>query len=232
MWLSFLGMVVQTAEKVVDWTSARQTDLIAAIIKGDEGAFAWLVRRHWGGMMNVSRGILGNESLASEVVQETWEVVFRELKGFRGDSSLSTWIFRILINRARRTGKKEARCIPFSGIQGFDESGGSLEDEFTARGKWRSPVHGWRFYDPQQEAINREGIRFLAKGLEKLPEKQRVVVSLRDVEGFDSDDVCEMLGLSRANQRQLLHRGRTGLRRMLEVAEREHFHGVTGEGVG
>jgi RNA polymerase sigma-70 factor, ECF subfamily len=222
MLLTFLGMVVQAANAVADWANRQQNDLIAAILDGDETAFNWLVKRHWGGMMRVSRGILGNESLASEVVQETWEAVFKGLGSFRGESSLSTWIFRILVNRARRTGKKEAREIPFSGMraQGAEEDRGELVDEFTSKGGWSSPVHGWSFYDPQQEAINREGLRLVAKGLEKLPENQRVVVAMRDVEGIDSEEVCEMLGLSQANQRQLLHRGRTKLRQMLEAVEK------------
>ncbi len=222
--LAFLGMFVQAAGKVVDWTIRQQTDLIAAILDGDESAFAWLVKKHWGGMMRVSHGILGSESLASEVVQETWEAVFKGLKTFRGESSLSTWIFRIMVNRARRTGKKEARSIPFSGMrqEGSSKDEAQLEDEFTAKGRWNSPVHGWHSYDPQQEAMNREGIQLLANGLEELPESQRVVVSLRDVEGLDAKEVSEMLNLSPTNQRQLLHRGRTRLRRMLEAVEKEH----------
>ncbi len=168
MLFTFLGMVVQAAGKVVDW-AGRQQELIQAILDGNEEAFTWLVKRHWGGMMRVSRGILGNESIASEVVQETWEAVFKGLESFRGESSLSTWIFRILVNRSRRTGKNEARSIPFSGMRTESEGSsiGQLEDEFTANGRWSSPVHGWSTYDPQQDAINRQGLELLAEGLEK-----------------------------------------------------------------
>ncbi len=222
MLFTLFGMVVQATNKVVDWAEAQQQELIGAILDGNELAFNWLVRKHFGGMMRVAQGILGSESLAQEVVQETWEAVFKGLATFRGESSLSTWIFRIMVNRARRIGKKEARSIPFSGLrkEGASEERGQPEDEFTAKGRWSSPVHGWHSYDPQQEAMTREGLALLKKGLEQLPKSQRVVVALRDVEGLDADEVCDMLSLSPTNQRQLLHRGRTGLRRMLEAAEK------------
>ena len=204
-----------------DWDGQEQKALVEALVARDEGAFQWLVRKHWPGMMRVATGLLGNKSLAAEVVQETWETVIREIAKFRQEASLSTWIYRILVNRARRIGKKEARSIPMSSFRSRDDEQGPVRDadEFAANGRWKSPVHGWRMIDPQNEAINREGVALLAKGLEQLPERQKIVVTLRDVEGLGSKEVCEMLHITEANQRLLLHRGRTRLRRMLEDEE-------------
>jgi RNA polymerase sigma-70 factor (ECF subfamily) len=206
----------------VDWAERDQEELVAALVARDEGAFEWLVRQHWSGMMRVATGLLRNKSLATEVVQETWEIVVKEISRFRKESSLSTWIYRIMVNRARRVGKKEARAIPLSSFRVRDEEGGSSrdEDEFTMDGRWKSPVHGWRMIDPQTEAINKEGVTLLARDLERLPERQRIIVTLRDVEGLGSKEVCELLDISEANQRLLLHRGRTRLRRMLEAEEK------------
>jgi len=208
-----------------DWSGRDQAELVDALKAGDEGAFQWVVRKHWSGMMRVATSMLGNKSIAVEVVQETWETVLKEISRFRQESSLSTWIYRIMVNRARRTGKKEARSIPLSSFRDRDDDQGPVRaaDEFASNGRWKSPVHGWRMIDPQTEAINKEGIAILAKGLEQLPERQKIIVTLRDVEGLGSKEVCEMLDITEANQRLLLHRGRTRLRHMLEAAE-DHAH--------
>jgi RNA polymerase sigma-70 factor (ECF subfamily) len=209
------------ARAVAGWAERSEKELVAALIDGDQGAFNWIVRKYWKSMHRVASGLLCSESVASEVVQETWEAVFKEIAGFRGEASLRNWIFRILVNRARRVGKKEARSIPFSDLvrRDTEERRRDPIDEFTSIGRWKSPVHGWRLIDPQNEAMNRQGLELLAREIERLPETQRVVVTLRDVEGLESKEVCAMLEISEANQRVLLHRGRTALRRALEQAE-------------
>ena len=130
-------------------------------------------------------------------------------------------MYRILINRAKRVGRRESRSLPFSSLKraGDDRRFDHDADEFTANDRWRSPVHGWRSMDPQLEVINREGLEILSRGMEDLPETQRTVVLLRDVEGLDGSEVSDMLGISLGNQRILLHRGRSALRRRLEAAE-------------
>lgn len=209
------------ARTVAGWAERTERELVEALVNGDQGAFSWVVRKYWKSMHRVASGMLRSETVAAEVVQETWEAVFKEIGGFRGEASLRNWIFRILVNRARRVGKKEARSIPFSDLVRREAEADRRDpvDEFTFIGRWRSPVHGWRLIDPQNEAMNRQGLEILARELEKLPETQRVVVTLRDVEGLESKEVCEMLQISEANQRVLLHRGRTALRRGLEAAE-------------
>lgn len=208
---------------VKGWAERAEKELVQALVDGDQGAFSWVVRKYWKSMHRVASGMLRSETVAAEVVQETWEAVFKEIAGFRGEASLRNWIFRILVNRARRVGKKEARSIPFSDLVRREAEADRRDpvDEFTFIGRWKSPVHGWRLIDPQNEAMNRQGLEFLSRELEKLPETQRVVVTLRDVEGLESGEVCEMLQISAANQRVLLHRGRTALRRALEAAEAE-----------
>jgi RNA polymerase sigma-70 factor (ECF subfamily) len=224
MWttLTFcIAAVVAGGRVAIDWAHQTQQDLIKALLEKDEQAFSWLVRKNWPGMMRVARSILGSETLAAEVVQETWETVLKELNKFRGESTINTWMYRILINRAKRVGAKESRSFPFSSLKkaGDDRRVEHDADEFTSNGRWRSPVHGWRSIDPQLEAMNREGLEILSRGMEDLPETQRTVVLLRDVEGLDGSEVSDMLGISIGNQRILLHRGRSALRRLLEAAE-------------
>jgi RNA polymerase sigma-70 factor (ECF subfamily) len=209
------------ARAVKGWADRTEKELVAALVDGDPSAFSWVVRKYWKSMHRVASGMLRSENVAAEVVQETWEAVFKEIGGFRGEASLRNWIFRILVNRAKRVGKKEARSIPFSDLVRRDTDGERRDpvDEFTDMGRWKSPVHGWRLIDPQNEAMNRQGLELLVRELEQLPETQRVVVTMRDVEGLESKEVCSMLEISEANQRVLLHRGRTALRRALEHAE-------------
>jgi RNA polymerase sigma-70 factor (ECF subfamily) len=208
---------------LIDWAVRTEAELLRALLDGDGGAGEWLVKQHWQGMLRVARGLVRSEAVAAEVVQETWEAVFRGLAGFRGEASLRGWIYRILVNRARRVGRQEARQVPFSDLARRDAEGRERDpvDEFTRLGRWRSPVHGWRLLDPRDEAITRQGLSIIAATLETLPATQAVVVTMRDVEGLGSKEVCELLGISEANQRVLLHRGRTRLRLALEAAERE-----------
>jgi RNA polymerase sigma-70 factor (ECF subfamily) len=175
-------------------------------------------------MLRLARSLLGRDALAAEVVQDTWEIVLQQLMGFRGESSVRTWIYTILVHRARRIGPREARSLPFSSlVRPGDEGAGEIEgvDEFLSHGKWASPVHGWRMIDPLSEAMTREALTLLGAALERLPAAQRAVVTLRDLEGLDSDEVCRLLELTEINQRTLLHRGRQALRRALEAAERQ-----------
>ena len=112
-----VAAVVTGSRLAVDWADRAQQDLVKALLAKDEQAFSWFVKKNWPGMMRVARSILGNESLAAEVVQETWETVLKELGKFRGESSINTWMFRILINRAKRVGARESRRL--AGIDGW-----------------------------------------------------------------------------------------------------------------
>ncbi len=224
--LQFMFMVLGAAARaggsaVRDWAHRTESELVDALVQGDQDAFNWVVRKHWRSMQRVAVGLVRDESVAAEVVQEAWISVFKEIKNFRREASLRNWIYRIMVNRARRVGEKESRSVPFSRLLTRDAEGVERDpvDEFTPQGRWRSPVHGWTLSDPHDQTMNREGLELLARLLEDLPESQRVVVTMRDVEGLDSKEVCDLLQISEANQRVRLHRGRPVLRRAMARAE-------------
>jgi RNA polymerase sigma-70 factor (ECF subfamily) len=199
-------------------TAAAMTEdqLLKALRGGDEQAFAHLVSRHHGAMLRVARNYVSCASVAEEVVQETWLGVVNGIQGFRGGSSLKTWIFRILINRAMSRGKREKRIVPFSSLQpaGDADNEGFTPDRFLADGHWATPPRP--FEAPADRMALLEFRARLREALVHLPERQQIVVALRDVEGVSSEEVCELLHISAENQRVLLHRGRTHLRQALE----------------
>ncbi len=199
-------------------TAAAMTEdqLLTALRGGDEQAFAHLVSRHHGAMLRVARNYVSCASVAEEVVQETWLGVVNGIQRFRGGSSLKTWIFRILINRAMSRGKREKRIVPFSSLlpAGDAESEGFTPDRFLADGHWATPPRP--FEAPADRLALLEFRARLREALVHLPERQQIVVTLRDVEGVSSEEVCGLLHISAENQRVLLHRGRTRLRQALE----------------
>jgi RNA polymerase sigma-70 factor (ECF subfamily) len=206
-------------------TAAAMTEeqLLEALRAGDEHAFAHLVSRHHATMLRVARNYVACTAVAEEVVQETWLGVVNGIHAFRGGSSLKTWIFRILINRAMSRGKREKRIVPFSSLapagDGADE--GFAPDRFLPDGHWATPPRP--FEAPADRMALLEFRARLREALVHLPERQQIVVTLRDVEGLSSDEVCELLHISAENQRVLLHRGRTRLRQALESYEDEEL---------
>ncbi|HET8536427.1 MAG TPA: sigma-70 family RNA polymerase sigma factor [Solirubrobacteraceae bacterium] len=202
-------------------TAAAMTErqLIDALRGGDEQAFTHLVSRHHGAMLRVARNYVGCSAVAEEVVQETWLGVVNGIGGFRGGSSLKTWIFRILINRAMSRGKREKRIVPFSSLAPDNED--FTPDTFLADGHWATPPRP--FEAPADRMALIEFRARLREALVYLPERQQIVVTLRDVEGLSSDEVCDLLHISAENQRVLLHRGRTRLRQALESYENDEL---------
>lgn len=204
-------------------------DLLARLRAGDELAFRALVKRHDAAMRRLALSFVQTVSVADEVVQETWLAVIRGLQTFEERSSLKTWIFRILVNRAQTRGARERRITPFSSLGDADEDGGPTVDpeRFLPRGTtfdgyWS--VSPSRFFDlPEDRLLARETAELVAAAIDALPLRQQQVIRLRDIEGWEADEVCESLGISAANQRVLLHRARSGVRAVLE----EHFAGVT-----
>jgi RNA polymerase sigma-70 factor (ECF subfamily) len=196
-----------------------EAQLLTALRGGDEEAFAQLVSRHHSSMLRVARNYVACASVAEEVVQETWLGVLNGIHSFRGGSSLKTWIYRILINRAMSRGKREKRIVPFSSLlpagDGADER--PTPDRFLADGHWATSPRP--FQAPSDRMALLEFRSRLREALVHLPERQQIVVALRDVEGLSSDEVCELLQISAENQRVLLHRGRTRLRQALESYE-------------
>ena len=156
--------------------------------------------------------------MAEEVVQETWLAVLSGIDRFEGRSSLKTWVFRILVNKAKTRGVREARTVPFSALAPEGEESVVPDDAAgrTTCGRGTGPLPASARHVPEERLLAREARGRIAEALETLPESQRVVVTLRDVAGWDSDEVCDALGLSEGNQRVLLHRGRAKLRAALE----------------
>jgi RNA polymerase sigma-70 factor (ECF subfamily) len=187
------------------------TSLVDRLREGDEAAFVTLVGRYHQPMVRLARSMVSSEAVAEEAVQDTWLGVVRGIERFEGRSSFKTWLFRILVNRARTAGAREERLAP------LDSGAAVAEARFDAGGQWANPVEQWRTeFDDRLEAAVWAPI--LKEALEQLPARQRTVVVLRDVEGLSSDEVCGVLGVSAGNQRILLHRGRTRMREILDGA--------------
>ena len=190
-------------------------DLLERLRAGDEQAFVALVGRHHSSMLRVARAFVPNSAVAEEVVQDTWVAVLRSIGQFEGRSSLKTWLYRVLINRARSSGVKERRSVPTD-----DPERAVDPSRFDGAGNWASPPAHWvEEADDRLQAGSLAG--HLRKALDELPPLQREVVTLRDVEGLNSSEVCTLLNITEGNQRVLLHRGRSRLRQALETEFRE-----------
>lgn len=187
--------------------------LVARLLAGDEAAFRSLVDRFHGRLIRLAGGFVASPAIAEEVVQETWVAVVTGLAKFQGKSSLDTWIIRILCNRARTRGVREKRSVPFSAL-GDEER--AEAGRFRGDGHWSAPPATFGEGDPERLVLRAEVMAAMAEALEALPPNQRLVVTLRDIEGLDADEVCNVLDVSETNQRVLLHRGRARLRAVLE----------------
>jgi RNA polymerase sigma-70 factor, ECF subfamily len=194
--------------------------LVAALKAGDEAVFADLVDRHAASMLRVARGYVRTHEAAEEVVQEAWIALLKGIANFEGRSSLRTWLFSILINIAKSRGVRDRRNVE---VEVLAFTGGTVDparfrpsdDEYP--GHWRADEVPAPFPDTPEGSVLGGELRDVARReLEKLPDRQRVVVTLRDMLEFDSAEVCELLDISVANQRVLLHRGRAAVRQVLE----------------
>lgn len=199
-----------------------EQELVASLRAGDDAAFTALVDRHTSGLMRVARGHVGSRASAEEVVQETWLALLDGLDRFEERSSLQTWLYRVVLNRARSRGAFDARSVPMSALVDDPEHGPTVEpsrflpqDAAQWRGHWSQPPRPWQ-RDPQVQWESAENLGVLRDAINALPERQRTVVVLRDVEGMGADEVADILALTPGNVRVLLHRGRAKLRQALE----------------
>ena len=185
-------------------------ELVARLRAGDEQAFVALVRRHHDSMIRVASSLVPSTAVAEEVVQETWLAVLRGIGGFQQRSSLRTWVFRILVNRARTAGAKERRSVAVA------DPGPAVDAaRFDASGNWVSPPEQW-LEDAEDRAQAGKIADRIRSAIDDLPGRQRQVVTLRDVEGMTSEEVRGVLDISEINQRVLLHRGRSRVRQVIE----------------
>lgn len=204
----------------VEKDSAGEAALVAALRDGDEAVFADLVDRYTPSLLRVARGYVPSHEIAEEVVQDAWIALLTGISKFEGRSSLRTWLFTIMINIAKARGIRERRSADAE-IAAFT---GATVDASRFRppgdrwpGHWTEEATPTPFPDTPEGSVLAAELRAVAhRELDKLPERQRTVVTLRDILGLESADVCELLEISMANQRVLLHRGRAAVRQALE----------------
>jgi RNA polymerase sigma-70 factor (ECF subfamily) len=206
-------------------TAGDEAGLVEALKDRDESAFAELVDLHTPAMLRVARGYVRSREIAEDVVQETWIAVLKGINAFEGRSSLRTWLFTILINIAKRRGMRERRdadvaVIAFTGGTVDPARFRGSDDPYP--GHWKPDEVPSPFPDtPEGSVLGDELVTVARRELDKLPERQRLVVTMRDMLGLDSGEVCDLLDISVANQRVLLHRGRAAVRQAFEDYLRE-----------
>ena len=186
--------------------------LVPALRRGDENAFGWLLDQYSTPLLHLARVYVSNAEAAHEVVQETWVGVITGVDGFEQRSSLKTWIYRILMNVARSKGVKERRSLPFTSLTAELDNDERAVDPDRFRGPrehwpghWASPPVRWD-EEPEDHPIGRETLSVISTAIGLLPPNQQTVITLRDVEGWAADEVCNALEISETNQRVLLHR--------------------------
>jgi RNA polymerase sigma-70 factor, ECF subfamily len=196
--------------------------LVERLRAGDEEAFMDLVARWSPSMLRVARMYVPPQAVAEDVVQETWLGVLNGIDRFEGRSSLRTWVFSILVNRARTRGERERRTVPFASLarqEGDEEFAAVDADRFVGRGdgagSWAAPPVRW-WEEPERALDSAEAVERIEAEIAKLPETQRLVITMRDVEGMSSEEVRSALEISETNQRVLLHRARAKVRAALE----------------
>jgi RNA polymerase sigma-70 factor (ECF subfamily) len=193
---------------------------LAALRSGDEGRFRDLFARSYPMMKRVARAYVASDAVAEEIVQETWMAIVTGVDRFEGRSALGTWIFSILTNQAKAHSAREKRALPLSCVGPGDGEEPAVDpdrfqtDDEAWPGHWATPPRPWQ--KPERRLLSLEARDHLKDALAQLPDRQRMIVGLRDVEGHSAEEVCELLGLSQENQRVLLHRGRARLRVVLE----------------
>ncbi|GAA0897079.1 sigma-70 family RNA polymerase sigma factor [Virgisporangium aurantiacum] len=197
---------------------AADDDPVTRLRSGDEATFVAVVDAWSRGMLRTARAYVGTAEAAEDVVQETWLAVIRGLHRFEGRSSLRTWVYRILINIAKTRGVADNRTVTWSDLVGEDAGPTVDPDRFQGPGErypghWRHAPEPWP--SAESAAVGEEVRRTVEAAVAELPHRQRVVITLRDIDGYSSDEVCEILDLSAANQRVLLHRARAAVRALL-----------------
>jgi RNA polymerase sigma-70 factor (ECF subfamily) len=187
---------------------------VAALRAGDEQTFRELYQDNYAMMKRVARAYVHSEAVAEEIVQETWLAVVSGIERFEGRSGLGTWMFSILTNQAKSHVAREGRAVPFCSLPSAVAADRFQTDDEAWPGHWATPPRPWQ--KPERRLLALEAREHLKEALAQLPERQRVIVGLRDIEGHSAEEVCALLDLSQENQRVLLHRGRSRLRAELE----------------
>jgi len=190
---------------------------VADLLVGDEAAFIALVRREHASMVRFAEQFVSSRASAEDVAQEAWAAVLAGLPRFEGRSSLRSWIFGIVANRAKSRGVREGRCVPLSALADEDEEDSVDPDRFFGpgspqTGRWMRPPERW----PENLLEQAETLAVVREAIERLAGMRRQVITLRDVEGWSAKETCALLGITEENQRVLLHRARSRVRTDLE----------------
>lgn len=195
--------------------------LVAALREGEAAAFLQLVDRHHAALVRVAASIVGDQAVAEEVAQETWLRVVRHLGQFEGRAAFKTWLFRILTNTALTAARREGRSVTFSELAADDDE--PLEDPARFHpsghpegGHWAAPPQPWPASPVEAALEQEETLAAVRTAIAGLPANQRAVITLHDIEGYTTQEICNLLALTESNQRVLLHRARTKVRRALE----------------
>ena len=210
------------AEQTIAGATVTASDerTVAALRAGDERTFRELFARTYPMLKRVARGYVASDAVAEEIVQDTWLAIVTGIDRFEGRSALGTWIFSILTNQAKTHSARERRALPFSSVTPSDVEEPVVDpdrfqkDDEAWPGHWANPPRPWQ--KPERRLLSLEARDRIKDALTQLPDRQRLVVGLRDIDGRSAEEVCDLLGLSQENQRVLLHRGRSRLRTVLE----------------
>jgi RNA polymerase sigma-70 factor (ECF subfamily) len=200
--------------------SVDDSRLVEALRDRDERAFEQLTREYNASLLRVAQIYVTSRAVAEEVVQETWLGVLKGIERFEARSSLKTWIFRILTNIAKTRAQREGRTLPFSALErpgavpepAVDPERFLPPEHERWPGHWSAKPEPW----PEDRLLAAEARTVVEEAIEGLPPAQRAVISLRDIEGWSSEETCNALGVTETNQRVLLHRARSKVRRALE----------------
>jgi RNA polymerase sigma-70 factor (ECF subfamily) len=198
-------------------------ELIARLRRGDDGAFDDLVNKHHSALIRMAMGHVSNREVAEEVVQDTWMAVIEGLHRFEGRSSLRTWIFGIMIHKAKDRGVREKRHMTFSAFESFDDE--SEEPIDPARfhqtgewaGHWAVPPQPWDEQTPERLLASQQAVNAMQRAIEVLPPTLKEVLMLRDVEGVEAKEACEILKITETNLYVRLHRARERVRQAVET---------------
>ncbi len=192
-------------------------EFVQLLRSGDAGAYRRLVRRFHGSLVGTASAIIGSRAQAEEVVQDAWVAVFSGIGRFEGRSSLASWLFAIVLNRARTRLSRERRLVALPALDGADGQERAVPVErFVADGHWAEPPRLWDELDPERLVAGRQLWAHVQDAIETLPAGQKAVIILRDIEGVSAEEACDLLAISPENQRVLLHRARGRIRRAIE----------------
>jgi RNA polymerase sigma-70 factor (ECF subfamily) len=200
-------------------TTVELMDLRSALERDKDGLFTRLVAQYHPGMLSLAKRFL-REGEAEEAVQDAWIAAYKSIDQFEGRSAVRTWLFRIVINEAKMRLRRSGRELT---VDCSPSESDALAGRFHADGHWSAPPQHWKALSPEDLLSEQDLLDCLQKHLELLPDSQRTVLELRDIQGEALDDICNMLEISASNVRVLLHRARTRVFSMVD-----HYQ-VTGE---